>query len=217
MHFNLDLLNKKIQAIADLQNEKDFVPAKLVSIRAEKAEKARLRQEKNEFRERLKAELKASKETKMASAAMLTAQRMARETQEREEKKAAAAKTKAVKLSKKSAPKAKSAESYWGSSNINTKPVKIKKFDSNLNGHTIAIDNTVLAGPPRPRQEKVYKTRALDLTVKIPVKLDERTTVYADPGYDLEALKEKYLKKTIIRLVGQPATTEGRVPPEYQF
>lgn len=48
--------------------------------------------------------------------------------------------------------------------------------------------------PLKPVKKK-FETIPVDNTNKIAVKLDSKTTVHVLPGYDLEALRKKYLKK----------------------
>lgn len=58
----------------------------------------------------------------------------------------------------------------------------------------------MVAFKPERRQEKVFKTKPLDTTGKILVRVNRNTEVYVDPdNYDLEALKEKYKPKPITR------------------
>jgi hypothetical protein len=40
--------------------------------------------------------------------------------------------------------------------------------------------------------KSIYATRQLDLTGTIPIKLNDRTTVWVKPGADIEQLKKKY-------------------------
>lgn len=42
------------------------------------------------------------------------------------------------------------------------------------------------------KRDKVFKTIPVDVNGKIKIKIDERTTVYAKPGTDVEKLKLKY-------------------------
>lgn len=48
--------------------------------------------------------------------------------------------------------------------------------------------------PLKPVKKK-FETIPVDNTNKIAVKLDSKTTVHVLPGYDLEALRKRYLKK----------------------
>lgn len=53
---------------------------------------------------------------------------------------------------------------------------------------------------PEAKQEKVFKTKPVDYTHKILVRVNRNTQVYVDPdNYDLEALREKYKPKPVTR------------------
>lgn len=44
-------------------------------------------------------------------------------------------------------------------------------------------------------ESRAFKTIPVDNSQKIAVKLDHKTIVYAKPGYDIDALKAKYLSR----------------------
>jgi hypothetical protein len=54
----------------------------------------------------------------------------------------------------------------------------------------------MIAAKASPKKaERKYATRPLNLSQKIKVQLDRRTWVYVTPGSDIEAIRQKYLKK----------------------
>lgn len=59
----------------------------------------------------------------------------------------------------------------------------------------VQLDNARLERSRRRRESERMKSRTLDLTGKVPVRLDRKTIVYVAPGTDIEALKSKLLKR----------------------
>ncbi len=55
-------------------------------------------------------------------------------------------------------------------------------------------EKPVKAPNTNDKKRRTFKNKELNLTEKIPVKLDAKTTVYTLPGYDIDALRKKYLK-----------------------
>lgn len=45
------------------------------------------------------------------------------------------------------------------------------------------------------KRDRVFKTKPLDLSQKIAVRLDAKTIVYVSKPYNIEKLRKKYLKK----------------------
>lgn len=66
----------------------------------------------------------------------------------------------------------------------------VKKEKKPLSVHAQALDR--LKSRKGKNQKGIYKTRPIDLKGQVRVKLNDRTTVYAKPGYDIEELKKKY-------------------------
>lgn len=67
---------------------------------------------------------------------------------------------------------------------------KEKQSKKNHSAHAQALDRQKIR---KDRQGKsIYATKKLDLTGKVPFKLNNRTTVYAPPGTDIDQLKIKY-------------------------
>ncbi len=139
-------------------------------------------------------EASADKSEKAASAAMLRAERLARESEERQRKKAEAEKVKAEKAAKKAPrPRRLAGETFCGSENVNTRPVKkvkVKKADNHFNGDEL-MDPPLHDGLRRTK-EKVFATRPLNLEQKKKVQVDHKTWVYVDAGADDEVVKAKY-------------------------
>lgn len=66
---------------------------------------------------------------------------------------------------------------------------------------------------PRSRssaREKPFPNRPLNLEAKIKVQVDSKTWVYVDPDADIEAVKEKYRKRPLIK-------DKDDLPAKYQF
>jgi len=188
MHFDPDSLFKKIQTIVELQNNPDYMSAADL-----KSQQANAKRMKREARERLRLEFEAKKEQKIASAAMLQAQRMSRENKEQAEREASK-KITADRSAKKNLGPSNVKETFWGSDIGRLKPVKknkVKKTNNNFNG----TDPSAAVLPAMAGSERRFLSRQLNLDEKVAVKLDAKTIVYAKPGYDLEELKKKYLRK----------------------
>lgn len=47
----------------------------------------------------------------------------------------------------------------------------------------------------KTRRTRVFKSKPLDLATKICVRLDSKTEIWTAPGYDINKLRLKYLKK----------------------
>lgn len=47
----------------------------------------------------------------------------------------------------------------------------------------------------RKRSEISYGNKQVDLSKKISVRIDHKTTIYVDPGTDIAAEKQKYLER----------------------
>ena len=59
--------------------------------------------------------------------------------------------------------------------------------------HPSRLDNPItIGGLPKQRKATAFKTKVQDLSNKIRIKIDERTTVWAKAGSDIEAIREKY-------------------------
>lgn len=69
------------------------------------------------------------------------------------------------------------------------KPIKVK---------VIKIKKVRMGNKPKPekapvnRRDTVFKTKAVDYSKLIKIRLDEKTEVYVKPGYNITALKAKY-------------------------
>lgn len=68
-----------------------------------------------------------------------------------------------------------------------------KQLDEKLKKQMAAKKNHVSS--LKRKREKIFKTIAIDLSKKIAVKIDNRTTVFVDPGTDTELYKREYYNK----------------------
>ena len=69
---------------------------------------------------------------------------------------------------------------------------KIKQYEAEL-GAPIEIDYSI--GKKSTPREKRLPTRELNLEEMIPVRIDQKTTVYVKPGADIEAVKAKHRRQ----------------------
>jgi len=83
---------------------------------------------------------------------------------------------------------------------------KIKQYEAEK-GSPAEIDYAL--GKKANSREKPLPTRKINLQELIPVKIDQKTTVYVKPGSDIEAIKAKYKRQTFDRFES--------LPPTYQF
>jgi hypothetical protein len=70
------------------------------------------------------------------------------------------------------------------------KPVEVKPAKKLISAHAQAEERLKIRKDKN--NKSIYKTKKIDLTGKVPVKLNSKTTVYVKPGYDIDELKRKY-------------------------
>lgn len=70
------------------------------------------------------------------------------------------------------------------------KSKKIKTPARKNNGKKVTVDFK-----PAPKRKSIFKTKDMGLDEKVKVRLDHKTEVYVLPGYNIEKLRTKYLRK----------------------
>lgn len=76
---------------------------------------------------------------------------------------------------------------------------KVAKGNNSLEGE---VDYTIGAGASS--REKRLKSKELNLEQKVKVQINRNTWVYAEPGYDIEALRAKYAPKPVDKMAYTP-------------
>jgi hypothetical protein len=61
-----------------------------------------------------------------------------------------------------------------------------------------------------PKRNRSYKNRPLALTEKVLVRLDHKTQIYTTKPYDIEALRQKYLVRSITKIGGKEKISRKR-------